>query len=85
MPPVRVVEIVPSGVIDPVEVVEMVPVLVVEIVPALVVEMVPGFAYVAADKDVINNAAQITALRFFIALLLVIRSQGHRSRLGVRR
>lgn len=70
--PVRVVEIVPSGVIDPVEVVEMVPVLVVEIVPDLVVEMVPVFANVVADRDVTNNAAQTTALRFFITLLLVI-------------
>jgi len=70
--PVRVVEIVPVRVL-PLTVVEIVPVLVVEIVPALVVEMVPVFANVVADRVVTNNAAQTTDLRFFIALLLVIR------------
>lgn len=80
--PVRVVEIVPRGVIAPVEVVEIVPVLVVEIVPALVVEIVPVFANVVADREVTNNATQTTDLRFFIALLLVIRSQGYWNRLG---
>lgn len=73
--PVRVVEIVPLR-LEPFAVVEIVPVLVVEIVPVLVVEMVPVFANVGADRAVTNNAAQTTDLRFFIALLLVIRKSG---------
>ena len=73
--PVRVVEIVPVRLV-PLTVVEIVPVLVVEIVPALVVEMVPVFANVVADKAATNNAAQTNELRFFTALLLVIRSPG---------
>ena len=85
MMPVRVVEIVPVRVVEmvPVLVVEIVPALVVEMVPALVVEIVPVFANVVTEKAVTNNVAQTTDLRFFIALLLMIESQGYLGRLGV--
>ena len=75
---VRVVEMVPVRVVEmvPVLVVEIVPALVVEMVPVLVVEMVPGFANVVTDRAVTNKAAQKIDLRFFIALLLVIRKSG---------
>lgn len=70
--PVRVVEIVPlRG-----AVVEIVPVRVVEMVPVLVVEMVPVFAKVGADTAITNIAVQISDLRFFIALLLVMQKSG---------
>ena len=73
--PVRVAEIVPvRG--TPVPVAEIVPTRVAEIVPALVAEMVPLLANVVADRAITNNAAQTAALTFFIALLLVIESQG---------
>jgi hypothetical protein len=51
---------------------EIVPVRVAEIVPVLVAEMVPVFANVVVNRAATNNAAQTTALRVFIALLLVI-------------
>jgi hypothetical protein len=38
-----------------------------EIVPALVAEMVPVLANVVVNRAEINNAAQTTALRFFIS------------------
>jgi hypothetical protein len=44
--------------------------------------MVPVLANVVVNRAVTNNAAQTTALRFFIALLLVIRKSGVLSRLG---
>ena len=75
MVPVRVAEIVPCRGV-PLPVAEIVPVRVAEIVPALVAEIVPVFANVVVNRAVTNNAAQTTALRFFIALLLVMRKSG---------
>ena len=76
--PARVVEICPVFVVEicPVLVVEICPVFVVEICPVFVVEICPDFANVVADRAVTNNAAQITDLRVFIVLLLVIRVRG---------
>ena len=78
--PARVAEIVPVRVTFPVA--EIVPVRVAEIVPALVAEMVPVLANVVVNRAEINNAAQTTALRFFISSLLVIRKSGVMGRLG---
>jgi hypothetical protein len=62
--------------IIPARVVEICPVFVVEICPVFVVEICPDLAATnVGHRAVTNNAAQVTDLRFFIALLLMIRSQ----------
>lgn len=74
--PVLVAEIVPvRGV--PFPVAEIVPTRVAEIVPAFVAEMVPLFANAVVDRAETISATQTVALKFFIALLLVIESQGY--------
>jgi len=81
-------EIIPARVVEiwPVFVVEICPVFVVEICPVFVVEICPDLAVTnVGHRAVTNNAAQVTLLRFFIVLLLVIRGQVIAGRLESRR